>query len=380
MKSIAHISGIFFSLLFLSNALWANGANYFDYLPKYRKFNDHYQIDKIEYRDKRTIVYFRQIVQSASEKETVFYSGDHQESWYMRTPPRMRGLEVQFKLLETRDIRINDELKLASLSSVPEVSFPTEKGDVITFEMHFVRTPSYIRMLDLIQGKDGDLDEERSNCFDIMIKTKDSPLLGKPENAETASKRFEGTVAYAKPKVQRKEPKPEPASVAKNTEPTKAAPRARKTAEPIDYMPRQMVRLEDLRCSERVVLPNVQFRDNQTNFAGRARAIDNIEVLITYMHNYPDAKLRLHGHTDIFGDPFRNLELSKQRVQEVKHVMVASGIRPERIEIYYHGGRQPLRNFQNGGDANRRVEAEPLCEGGEDTGPKGPQLSIRENN
>ena len=394
MKAIATICCWIFGLAcgLGPSALWANDGNFFDYLPKYRKFRNNHQIDKIEYRNKRTIVYFRQVIQD--EKSVFFYSGDHQESWYMRTPPRMRGLEVQFKLLETREVRINDELKLESLTSVPEVEVTTKRGDVLTFEMHFVRTPNYIRMLDLIQGKDGDLDEDRLNCFDIMIKTKDSPLLGAPDNADVAAKRFEQAIPGVQPKVKAEPSKPQPAKAEPTTvanrdntavKPTPAptpAPKPKK-AEPIDYMPQQMVRIEDLRCSERVILPNVQFRDNETKFAGRAKAMENITVLVTYMQNYPDAKLRLHGHTDIFGDPFRNLELSKERVMEVKHALVAQGIRPERIDIFYHGGQQPLKKYPNGGDPNRRVEAEPICEGGATELPKspsGPQLSIREKN
>lgn len=343
----------------------AADANYFDYLPKYRKFKSHYQIDKIEYRDKRTILYFRHIVQE--DGTTTFYGGSHPNSWYLRTPPRMKGLEIQFKMLEMRDIRINSDQKMETLTHVPEVDYETKRGDVITYEIHFVRIPQYIRMIDMIEGENGDLDEDKLNCFDIMVKTKDSPLLGAPENTEAIANRFDQSFDYTKPKNNAT------ASASKEkgllAEAEKEAKRSRyknllleqTDVEPIDYMPRALTTLDDLKCSERVTLPEVNFRDNEITFAGRVRAIENIKLIAQYLKRYPEAIVRLHGHTDIHGEEYKNLELSKERAMAVKRELVIMGVEYDRVEVYFYGGKQPLRDMRQGGEANRRVEVEAIC-------------------
>ena len=165
-----------FLLIFIIGGLPTVSANdsFFDYLPKYRKFKSNYQIDKIEYNEKRTVIHFRFVVQETGS--TTFYGGNHPSSWYLRTPRRMRGVEIQFKQLELANITVNDEIRLASLTTVPEISYELNRGDIVTCQVHFVRIPNYLRMLDLIEGKEGDMNEDKYNCFDIMIKTKENPF------------------------------------------------------------------------------------------------------------------------------------------------------------------------------------------------------------
>lgn len=343
---------------------WAapqNDQDFCDYLPKYRKFHQHFQIDKIDYREKRTIIFFRFVVQE--DGYTMMYSGVHPESWYLRTPPRMQGLEIQFKLLELKNITINGAMQQESLDHVPEVPYETKKGDVITCEMHFVRIPNYIRMLDLIQGQGGDIDQDRLNCFDIMIKTADSPILGMEGDDTRAITKFEQSQPVIQPKTtttasseQQKAVLQQANQNAQNYNQAKI-----NNPEPIDYTPKAMVSIADLECSERVVLPNVQFRDNEASFSGWVKAKANIEVIADYMRRFPEARIRLHGHTDIFGDHYRNSELSRERAMAVKRALVTMGIEHERIDIFFYGGTQPLKGYERGGDINRRVEVEPIC-------------------
>lgn len=324
--------------------------NYSDYLPKYRKFKSHYQIDKIEYRDKRTILYFRQIVQESGS--ILLYGSSHPNAWYLRTPPRMKGLEIQFKMLEMRNISINNVMKINSLTNVPEMDQEVKRGDVITYELHFVRIPAYIRMIDMIEGENGDLDEDKLNCFDIMIKTKDSPLLGAEENTQAIAEKFNTSFNYAQ--AQR------PAAIVIQNEPTAPA-LIQEGMEPIDYIPKPLYTMSDIKCKERVILPDVKFRDNEISFSGRVKAVDNIKIIASYMRVYPQSIVRLHGHTDVQGDEYKNLELSKERAMAVKRELVIMGIDYDRIEIYFYGGRQPLNHLVSGGDDNRRVEVEALC-------------------
>ncbi|MCH2044709.1 MAG: OmpA family protein [Saprospiraceae bacterium] len=347
----------------ITSDLMANDDNYFDYLPKYRKFKDHYQIDKIEYRDKRTIVYFRYVVQESGY--TNFFGGNHPESWYLRTPPRMRGLEIQFQLLEIQNIKINEELRLETLTHVPEVHYETKSGDVITCQMHFVRVPKYIRMLDLVQGQDGDQDQDRLNCFDIMIKSKDSPILGQEQDATKTEQRFTSSNSVMPVSNNTGNPGNNPAP-----KPNLNGTYDGSTADPIDYMPKSMSSIEDLSCNERVILPAVHFRDNEVQFSGRVNATKDVRLLARYLKIFPNARMRLHGHTDIHGDAIKNLSLSHDRALYIRRTLVQMGISKSRIEVHYYGGTQPLKTFPNGGDPNRRVEAEVICDGDTSSGPQ----------
>lgn len=385
-------TGLLCALLFLlGNLPTASADSFFDYLPKYRKFKHHYQIDKIEYTERRTIIHFRFVAQESGS--TTFYGGNHPNSWYLRTPQRMRGLEIQFKQLEVANIAVNNEIKHEKLIDIPEISYNLSRGDVVTCQVHFVRIPNYIRMLDMIEGKDGDLDQDKLNCFDIMIKTKENPLLGKSENMLAVVERFERSFSYIKPKVQdepvlasnnttnnstiprstalRSTTKPSstpvrtspPSSSNNTTAAIKPKPKSSEPykPEPIDYMPKALTAMDQLMCNTRVYLPNVVFKENETRFYGRVKAIQNIRVVAEYLKTYDNARVHLYGHTDIYGNPRKNLDLSRERALAVKRELVNMGIPAEKISIFFYGGSQPLPKYKNGGSPNRRVEVEPIC-------------------
>lgn len=372
-----HPSKLLLLLLFLVSSTAVHALDtFFDYLPKYRKFKSHYQIDKIEYQEKRTIIHFRFVIQETGT--TTFYGGNHPSSWYLRTPPRMRGLEIQFKQLEVANIAINSEVKLGSLVSVPEISYELNRGDVVTCQVHFVRIPQYIRMLDMIEGKNGHLDQDKLNCFDIMIKTKENPLLGKEENMQAVVGRFEQSFNYIKPKINSPIVTNVTVSAARPTSPTSSVRPSssirptidkekrevvniNQPQEPINYMPKPLSSLEELKCNTRVYLPNVVFKEGETKFSGRVKAVQNIRLIAEYLKTYPNAKVYLYGHTDIFGNERRNLELSRERAIATKRELVLMGISPDKISVFFFGGKQPLKKYKNGGAENRRVEVEPIC-------------------
>lgn len=69
--------------------------------------------------------------------------------------------------------------------------------------------------------------------------------------------------------------------------------------------------------------------------------------------------VEIYGHTDSTGSAITNMDLSLQRAQQVKEILVRSGvIAPEHIKITYHGEGEPLvptpDNVQE--PRNRRVE------------------------
>ena len=131
--------------------------------------------------------------------------------------------------------------------------------------------------------------------------------------------------------------------------------------EPIDYMPEPLSSLENLKCNTRVYLPNVVFKEGETKFSGRVKAVQNIRLVADYLRTYPKAKVYLYGHTDIYGNERKNLELSRERAIAIKRELVLMGISPDKISVFFFGGTQPLAQYKNGGEQNRRVEVEPIC-------------------
>ena len=136
----------------------------------------------------------------------------------------------------------------------------------------------------------------------------------------------------------------------------------KETMAPVNYMPKLLDRVEDLKCKERIILRNVYFEDNSFEFTRRILAMRKISIVYDYLNYYPDSKIVLHGHTDVYGNPYENLVLSKERVLAVKRVLTQKGIDKHRIITLYHGGEQPLPNCEKGHELNRRVEVELVCE------------------
>ena len=110
-----------------------------------------------------------------------------------------------------------------------------------------------------------------------------------------------------------------------------------------------------------MILNNVYYKDNKTDFSGRVKAMKTINLIIENLRYYPKSKIELHGHTDIFGDKFSNLKLSEARVKNIKRIMTNKGISSSRIKTLNHGGEMPLPRYKNGGEMNRRVEVVILC-------------------
>jgi outer membrane protein OmpA-like peptidoglycan-associated protein len=357
---------VFFACIFMVTLSTVSHAfdsgDFCDYIPRYRKLKSHYQIDKILYKGQRTIVHFRFLAQG---KESIhFYSGAHPSSWFLRTPARARGVQTEFKQIEISDLKINGLLTKDVLDAkIPNISYNVERGDVVTFALHFRRIPIHIRKVDLIEGQNGHLDGDKHNCFDIMVKTARNPMLGKAENTKELVKRFERTFTYAK--TAQTDPKKAVArrvSVSRSSEKKVAVAAPKKTPEPIDYTPKNLVDMSSLECEMRVILPNVNFKEESAKFDGRMKALGNIRFVKDYLKIYPSSKVNLYGHTDIYGNPVKNRNLARERAMVIKRELVRYGIDPSRITVLSMGGENPLPEYKQGGSANRRVEVEPICE------------------
>lgn len=339
---------------------------YTDFLPKYRSISENFLLSKIEYTATDMIVFFRYVAEKDNDMVT-FHGSVAESNWKLTSfsSGQTAAAYTVTRLANIKNIRLNDEFKAEFLEANAKKQVTAKKGDIITCELHFEMMPRTVRTVHLLGG---DLTKEgnpRFNCNDILLKSKDSDLLGTKEQMDAVINRFYARQPFVNyPDIKNATTVAEQEALAKKDVKlahTSISP-LQKALEPIDYMPKTLNTIEDMDCNERIILSNVYFHDNKSEFEGRVKAMKTINVIIDYLNFYPKAKIVLHGHTDIFGNSFKNLELSKKRVETVK-MAIAEKIDPSRIITVHHGGSQPLIQYKDGGELNRRVEAEIVCPG-----------------
>lgn len=344
-----------------------NTIEYVDYLPKYRTVATNFILSKIEYTSKDMIINFRYVAEKDND-EITFYGPDDDNGWELTTAihPRYADQAVTRKP-RVMNIRLNDEQKKQEIAGKETLELKASKGDIITCELRLEQFPRTVRSFHLRGGAINNQAVERFGASDIMIKTSDNRLLGSAAQMEQTIQQFYGEQKQVNfPDLKAVTSTNEQKQFDKKLEETKNAKRdnpLQRALEPIDYMPKMLESSDDLDCNERIILRNVYFHDNKAEFAGRVKAMRTLNMVIDYLNYNKDAKIVLHGHTDIFGNAYKNLELSKDRVQTVKQALITKGIERERIITAHHGGSQPLAKYKNGGDLNRRVEVEVLCDG-----------------
>lgn len=354
-----------------------SNTDYIDYLPRYRTLSENFIVSQIDYSEHSMVLHLHYVSEEDHQK-FIFYGTEYTDAWRLTTNNGSRSAEAYAitRVGSVQNIRHNRVFKASQISASGRKTLVANKGDLITCEIHFKRLPRNVRIAHLVGGSGDDKGGYHINCQDIQIKSKDHQQLGIAPQMEAAVERF----------YQQREAVNFPSDLAEqrmdNDQPKVSEPAGiplenplEHSLKPIDYMPKAMENLDDLACNERVILSNVYFQDNKAEFSGRVKAMRTINIIVDYLNNYPDAKIVLHGHTDIFGNAFKNLELSKKRVWMVKSTLVQKGIEDARIITVHHGGSQPLIKYRKGGEPNRRVEAEVLCRGSE----KDRQIISQEN-
>lgn len=83
-----------------------------------------------------------------------------------------------------------------------------------------------------------------------------------------------------------------------------------------------------------------------------------IRNLAKFMNDYPDAIVELAGHTDNYGTPEYNIDLSERRIKAVRAALATLGIKEERLQFVWYGEEVPIASNRNraGRALNRRVE------------------------
>lgn len=106
-----------------------------------------------------------------------------------------------------------------------------------------------------------------------------------------------------------------------------------------------------------LVLNNIQFNVGTADFAD-ARSIQVLDNLLEFMKENPALKIRFEGHTDNYGDPMLNKDLSLKRASKIRAYLTLHGVEFERIRISGWGGTRPIadNSTEEGRQLNRRVE------------------------
>jgi len=355
----------FLNLLLLVNIdhAFAQPKEFTDYKPVYRKWQDSYIVDKIEYTKTSTIFYFRFVCKSGQGTNAIFYEPGGQDPWYLRGKS---GKNYQLKAV--KNIRRNSELLVSNLTSQREFTSLDGFGyTVFSCEVHFERLPNTEKSADFIEGEGHEFSQNHFNCFDVVLKTWDDKELGKIDDSKEKIEKFENKFGITNtdikiqpkvlPKVEPKvEPKKDPVIVKVDTPKVENKP----LPDPNNPYPNRRVRNKaDMRCNEKLVLDKIKFQDNTTDFKEMVQCQTAVYFVYEYMRDNPKTTATVIGHTDVFGPKDRNLELSKQRAIKIQRWLSSMGISPNRINIEYYGSEQPI--VKEGSELNRRVEIYIKC-------------------
>ncbi|WP_346837797.1 OmpA family protein [Microbulbifer sp. SAOS-129_SWC] len=83
----------------------------------------------------------------------------------------------------------------------------------------------------------------------------------------------------------------------------------------------------------------------------------NVDALVTILKDNPAVTVAIEGHTSSEGDAARNQQLSEQRAQVVRQMLIDKGIDGERISATGMGSSKPIadNNTEEGKKKNRRI-------------------------
>lgn len=324
------IALLLFFFMTTNLVLAQNAHNYTDHKPQYRKWLDSYLLDKIEYSPDRTIFYFRFVCNNEKSGGATFYPPGGESPWYLRG----RDVKKEFDITAVKNVRRDGVLIKEDVSTEAFHADPSSKVgySIFSCEVHFPRLDDDIQEADLIEGRGQEFNRFHFNCFNVKLKTWNDENLGDEKDSEAIVENFEQKY-------------------------TDSSPNPTETAITKPY--KNLTSAKDLTCNQLLVLDNIKFHDNTTKFKGMIAANRTLNIIFDYLRENPEATITLYGHSDIFGNKDRNMELSKQRVLKIQRWLTMYGIKQHRISYEYSGPDKPL--VKEGSILNRRVEIKISC-------------------
>ena len=96
---------------------------------------------------------------------------------------------------------------------------------------------------------------------------------------------------------------------------------------------------------------------DKQRFSIQTKSFDELKSLAQVLALRQDIMIEVEGHTDDKGDDVENMNLSKDRANEVKAYLVKNGIDGNRVKVSYYGETKPMGNneTESGRQMNRRV-------------------------
>jgi len=122
-----------------------------------------------------------------------------------------------------------------------------------------------------------------------------------------------------------------------------------------DGCPELVLEEEDQRIIDEAIR-NVEFEYAKATLTPKSKSI--LDRVAELMAKYPEAKLKIDGHTDNQSGSDLNLRLSRDRAASCKTYLVSKGISDARIETQGFGETNPVasNDTEAGRSENRRVE------------------------
>jgi OmpA-OmpF porin, OOP family len=107
-------------------------------------------------------------------------------------------------------------------------------------------------------------------------------------------------------------------------------------------------------------LQNLNFQQGKARI--EPASYEELNVLVDMLKVSHKMVIQLEGHTDYFGPPKQNLDLSEKRVLAIKSYLIEKGVHKARIKTKAFGGTKPLsrEDTPEAHAANRRVEVRIL--------------------
>lgn len=114
--------------------------------------------------------------------------------------------------------------------------------------------------------------------------------------------------------------------------------------------------LVPIEAGAKITLKNIYF--NVSKYDLKPESFPELDRLVVVMQTNPTMQIKLEGHTDTVGEFDANVELSRNRVNEVKRYLVDKGISATRIETIGYGPSRPINTNKTLKERpeNRRVE------------------------
>ncbi len=128
--------------------------------------------------------------------------------------------------------------------------------------------------------------------------------------------------------------------------------------EEIDALTKQLQSLVSRETADGLVMTLGDFVFDSASADIKQAAIENFSKVIAFIDGYPNRQIRVEGHTDSSGSESFNLNLSQQRADAVRLLLINYGVVGDRIEAVGMGESSPVadNNTESGKSKNRRVD------------------------